>query len=114
MPILHVTFPTLAALALGAGFAHAQTPPPSEAAKELVGAWEISNSDRDRRCPVIFSVDPAPGGFKLALDAECTIGPLKDVVAWGLGPSDVLRLLDANKTPVFEFSEVESGLYEGE
>ena len=25
-------------------------------------AWEISNSDRDKRCPVTFSVDPAPGG----------------------------------------------------
>jgi len=105
----------LAALALAASFAQAQdTPPVSEAAKELVGAWEISNSDRDKRCPVTFSLDSAPGGFKLELDPACLIAPLKDVVAWALGPKDVLRLIDAGRTAVLEFTEVESGLYEGE
>jgi hypothetical protein len=104
------------AIAAAASLAHAQTPPVSDAAKEVVGAWEISNSDRDKRCPVMFSVDPAPGGFRLELDSACAaaIPPLKDVVAWGLGPKDVLRLLDANKAAVFEFTEVESGLFEGE
>jgi Protease inhibitor Inh len=105
----------LLALAMAASLAHAQGDPPvSEAAKDLVGAWEISNSDRDKRCPVTFSTDPAPGGFKLELDTVCAISPLKDVVAWALGPKDVLRLIDANKVPLFEFSEVESGMYEAE
>jgi Protease inhibitor Inh len=116
----------LAALVLTASVAHAQTtpqatpqatPPVSDFAKDLVGtAWEISNSDRDKRCPVTFSVDPAQGGggFKLELDPACTIVPLKQVVAWVLGPKDVLRLVDSNKTPVFEFSEVESGILEAE
>src|SRR5256885_13664862 len=92
----------LAALALTAAFARAQgTPPSSDFAKDLVGTgWEISNSDRDKRCPVTFSVDPAPGGFKLELDPACTIVPLKQVVAWTLGPKDQLRLIDGNKTPV--------------
>jgi len=91
------------------------TPQLPEAAKDLVaGAWEISNSDRDKRCPVTFSVDPAPGGFRVDLDAACTIAPLKEVVAWGLGPKDALRLLDAKNAPVLEFTEVESGMYEGE
>jgi Protease inhibitor Inh len=106
----------LAVLALTAVFARAQgTPPTSDFAKDLVAtAWEISNSDRDKRCPVTFSVDPAPGGFKLELDPACTIVPLKQVVAWTLGPKDQLRLVDSNKTPVFEFAEVESGILEAE
>lgn len=90
------------------------TPQVTDVAKELVGAWEISNSDRDKRCPVTFSVDPAPGGFKLELDPACTIVPLKQVVAWMLGPKDVLRLVDSNRVPLFEFSEVESGIFEAE
>src|SRR5262249_52212881 len=128
-------FASIIASAMAADFARAQGPPPApqglsqgpsqgpsqgtsqlpDAAKELVaGAWEISNSDRDKRCPVSFSVDPVPGGFKLDLDPACAIGPLKDVVAWGLGPKDALRLLDAKNVPLFEFSEVESGMYEAE
>src|SRR5262245_4363494 len=109
----------LAVLALTTSLAHGQaapqgTPPVTDVAKELVGAWEISNSDRDKRCPVTFSVDPAPGGFKLELDPACAIVPLKQVVAWTLGPKDQLRLVDGNKTPVFEFAEVESGILEAE
>jgi len=105
------------ALAVSASVAHAQPAPPvTDAAKELVGAWEISNSDRDKRCAVTFSVDPAPGGFKLEFDPDCgaAIPPLKDVVVWALGDKDVLRLLDAKNVAVLELTEVESGLYEGE
>src|SRR5262249_57929458 len=92
----------LSALAMAASFARAQqgTPPVSDAAKDLIGgAWEISNSDRDKRCPVTFSIDAVPGGYKIELDPACAILPLKDVVAWGLGPKDVLRLLDAKNVP---------------
>jgi hypothetical protein len=104
-------------LALPAQLTHAQSPPPvSDAAKELVGAWEISDAERSRRCPVAFSIDPAPNGFRLEFDPQCgsAFPPLKGVVAWVLGQNDVLRLLDANKGAVLEFSEVENGLYEGE
>ena len=46
------------ALARGAAGACAQAPPKlSDAAKDLVGAWEISNADRDKPLPVTFSVD---------------------------------------------------------
>jgi hypothetical protein len=105
------------ALAVSTSFARAQTPPaPSEAAKAIVGAWELSNSDRDKRCGVTFSLDSAPGGLKLELEDVCAtaLPMLKDVVAWALGQNDVLRLIDGRGTAVFEFTEVESGLFEGE
>jgi hypothetical protein len=88
----------------------------SEAARNMVGGWEMSNADRDRRCPLSFSVEPAPGGYKLDLDATCpTAFPsLGEVVAWGFGPKDVLRLIDANGGAVLEFTEVENGMFESE
>lgn len=88
----------------------------SEAAKNMVGGWEMSNADRDRRCPLTFSVEPAPGGYKIDFDAGCpTAFPsLGDVVAWGFGPKDVLRLLDAKGAAVLEFTEVENGMFESE
>jgi hypothetical protein len=102
--------------AVSVGIAHAQPAPQvPDAARDLVGAWEISNADRDRRCGVTFSVAPTPGGYKLEFEAECAtaIPPLKDVVVWALGPKDVVRLLDGRNNTIFEFSEVEGGLYEG-
>ena len=107
----------LLALAAAGALGHAQPAlPVSDAAKELVGAWEISNADRDRRCAVTFSVDPAPGGFKLELDQGCgtAFPPLKEVVSWKLGPNDAVWLVDAKGAAVFAFNEVESGMYEGE
>jgi hypothetical protein len=88
----------------------------TDAAKEMVGGWELSNADRDKRCPVMFSVDPAPGGFKLELDAGCATAfpQLKDIAAWGLGRNDALRLIDGKGTALIEFTEVEHGLFEGE
>jgi hypothetical protein len=112
--MLGVRLLTSLALVLCAGVARAQTPPVSDAAKDLVGAWEISNSDRDKRCAITFSLEPVQGGFKLDLDPECAIPPLKEVVAWTMGPNDVLRLVDPKAAAVIEFSEVESGIYEGE
>jgi hypothetical protein len=108
---------TLLFLVLSAGLASAQPAPPlSDAAQAMVGAWEISNAERDKRCPVTFSVDPAPGAFKLELDPACAkaFPQLKDVVVWMLGRNDVLRLLDGKGTAALELTEVENGLFEGE
>jgi hypothetical protein len=108
-------FFALVAFALSTALAQAQ-PMVTDAAKEMVGGWELSNADRDRRCPVIFSVDPAPGGFKLELDAACATAfpQLKDIAAWGFGRNDILRLIDGKGAALIEFTEVENGLFEGE
>jgi len=107
----------LLVIALGGGNARAQpAPAASDAAKEMVGGWEISNADHDRRCTVTFNIDRAPGGFKLALDQGCAaVFPmLKDVVIWNIVPNGPLRLLDAKGNATLEMSEVESGIFEGE
>ena len=101
----------------GAGRAHAQDAPAVfDAAKEMVGTWEMSNADRDRRCTMTFSTDAVPGGLKLALDQGCAaVFPmLKDVAAWNIAPSGPLRLLDPKGNAALELTEVESGIYEGE
>lgn len=88
---------------------------PSEAAKNMVGTWEMSNSERDKLCNLTFKTDPAKGGFKIEFDAACAeaIPPLKAVEAWTLS-NETLRLIDGRGRAVFEMSEVEVGMFEGE
>lgn len=110
----HVGF-ALLTLVASVGAAPAQTAV-SDAAKAMVGAWEISNATRDRTCAVSFALDAGAGGFKLDLDAPCgTVFPsLKDIVAWAMGPNDAVRLFDSKGAIILDFSEVESGMYEAE
>jgi hypothetical protein len=92
--------------------AHAQN---SEVVKSLAGAWEISNADHDKRCATTLKADTTPGGYKLEFDkAACAADfpPLKDVMAWNLGPAEAVRLVDARGRAIYEFTEVESGTYE--
>ncbi len=105
----------LAALAAAvlAGQAAAQTAL-NDAAKELLGTWEFSNSERDKACPVTFKGEAAPGGFKLEFDKACAaLFPFAaDIVAWKYADNDLLRLIDAGGRTLVEFSEVESGIFE--
>jgi hypothetical protein len=90
--------------------------PLSEAGKAVLGAWEISNADRDKTCAATFRDTPVPGGYRLELDRNClTAFPaMRDVVAWNVGGLDLVRLVDARGRPVYEFTEMESGMYEAE
>ena len=74
------------ALVLGSTAAHAQAQEPSDSAKGMVGAWEISNAARDKPCPLIFQPEAVTGGFKLEFDPACgtDFPALKDVRS---GPS---------------------------
>lgn len=88
---------------------------PSDAVKAIAGEWEISNADREKACNLTLKADPVKGGFKVEFDKSCAgvFPATKDVEAWGLVKDD-LRLLDAKGRAVFEFTEVESGMYEAE
>jgi hypothetical protein len=103
-------------LAFFAGSAQGQAPAPSDAAKAMVGGWEISNAARDKTCPVTFTLDAAGSGFKVELDAGCgaAFPSLKDVGVWGIGPKDSVRMFDSKGALVLDFTEVESQMYEAE
>src|SRR5271157_2631792 len=102
------------ALVISMTHASAQAPAPSDAAKAMVGAWEISNAARDKTCLVIFSLDAGEGGFRLELDPGCRAAfpSLKELAVWALGPNDSVRLFDSKGVVILDFSEVESHMYE--
>jgi hypothetical protein len=107
---------TLVVFAAAAGAAvFAQTPAPlGDSGKHLLGAWEFSNADRDKICTATFKADPAPVGFKVEFEKGCaTLFPLvADIAGWVFPDNDLLRLLDAQRKTLIEFSEVEDGIYE--
>lgn len=88
---------------------------PLEIARTIAGDWELSNADRDQACPVTLKTDSHAHGFTLQVGKECaqTLPFTRGVTAWGIGRHDVIRLVDQAGKTIIEFSEVESGLYEG-
>lgn len=99
-------------LAVVAG-ALAQTP--SEAVKAMLGAWEISNADRDRTCAVTLKADAVKGAYKLDLEKGCAdaLPFTREAQAWTI-VNDTVRIIDARGRTILQFTEVEGGLYEGE
>jgi len=121
-----LTLAVLAATAAMTSSAFAQNPvevqeeqtvptvdPDSTAA--MIGDWEISNADRDRTCAVTFKDAPGPaGGMKLEFNrADCAakFPPLKDAAAWKMA-DDTVKITDAKGRLLYEFTEVEDGMYE--
>jgi hypothetical protein len=110
--------PVLAlAAAVAASQASAQNPIMSnETFKTMIGKWEMSNADRDRTCQLTFKADPSGALFKLDFEKACSaqMPELKDVVGWTIGGLDLVKLMDAKGKPLFEFSEVENGIFEAQ
>lgn len=111
---MHFRF-ALAALFCVVVGSHAAAQAQNDAVKAMVGAWEISNADRDKACNLNFKTDAVKGGFKVEFDRPCAeIFPAsREVESWVIA-NDFLRLLDAKGRIVFEFTEVESGMFEAE
>ncbi len=89
--------------------------PLSDAAQAMIGAWEFSNADRDKVCRLAFRADAAAGGYRADVDRNCAnlFPSTKDIVGWTIDNYGTLRLLDARSNAVLEFSEVESGIFDG-
>src|SRR5436853_7023459 len=102
--------------ALAGASAFAQTPAtqPSDAARALVGVWELSNPDRDRKCQLTFKLDAAGPGRAVTPSAACATAfpDLRATAAWTMGIDDALKLVDGKGDVLLELNEVESGMYE--
>src|SRR4051812_9428863 len=109
---------TLAFLALLlsiAGTAPAWSQDASTLKKDMIGQWELSTTERSKTCVVTLKSDASPQGLKLELEPACaTALPFtKDIKAWGIKGLDIVRLQDAAGQSVIDFTEVESGIFEG-
>jgi len=112
MTATRIALIVLAALALAP--AHAQQAAMGDSAKDMLGAWEFSNADHDKRCTATFKNAAVKGGFKVEFDANCAnLFPfVADIAGWRYPENDNLFLFDAGGRTLAEFSEVESGMFE--
>lgn len=83
--------------------------------KEMIGQWELSTTERSKTCVVTLKGDSTPQGLKLELEPGCAAAlPFtRDIIAWNVKGLDIVRLQDTAGQPVIDFTEVESGIFEG-
>jgi hypothetical protein len=83
--------------------------------KDMVGQWELATTERSKTCVVTLKGDTVPQGLKLELEPDCAkaLPFTKDIAAWNIKGLDIVRLQDATGQPVIDFTEVESGIFEG-
>ncbi|KIZ35022.1 MULTISPECIES: protease inhibitor Inh/omp19 family protein [Rhodopseudomonas] len=111
--------PGAARLALVAALLALASPAPAQDAaalkKDMVGQWELSTAERSKTCVVTLKPDAAPQGLKLELEPGCAAAlPFtKDIAAWNVKGLDIVRLEDAAGAAVIDFTEVETGIFEG-
>ena len=83
--------------------------------KSMIGQWELSTTERSKTCVVTLKNDSTPQGLKLELEPGCpaALPFTKAITAWNIKGLDIVRLQDAAGEPVIDFTEVESGIFEG-
>src|ERR1700728_4514015 len=83
--------------------------------KDMLGQWELATTERSKTCVITLKGDAGPQGFKLELEPNCAkaLPFAKDIVAWSVKGLDIVRLQDASGQSVIDFTEVESGIFEG-
>jgi hypothetical protein len=110
-----VTVAAILALASIACASPARTQDAATLKKDMVGQWELSTTERSKTCVVTLKGDSGPQGLKLELEPGCAAAlPFtKEITAWNVKGLDIVRLQDAAGQPVIDFTEVESGIFEG-
>jgi Protease inhibitor Inh len=108
-----IVLPALLSLVACGGQARAQDA--SSLKKEMLGQWELSTTERSKTCVVTLKNDATPQGSKIELEPGCAAAlPFsKGIAGWSIKGLDIVRLQDASGQPVIDFTEVESGIFEG-
>ena len=83
--------------------------------KDMIGQWELATTERSKTCVVTMKGDTTPQGLKLELEPGCAAAlPFtREITAWEVKGLDIVRMQDAAGQPVIDFTEVESGIFEG-
>lgn len=108
--------PAIAVLALLALALPARAQQPQDALKkEMIGQWELSTTERSKTCVVTMKNEGSAQALKLELEPSCpaALPFTKDITAWSIKGLDIVRMQDAAGQPVIDFTEVESGIFEG-
>ena len=81
----------------------------------MIGQWELATTERSKTCVVTLKGDTTPQGLKLELEPGCAeaLPFTKDITAWNIKGLDIVRMQDAAGQAVIDFTEVESGIFEG-
>jgi hypothetical protein len=112
----HARFAVAAILASMACGVPARAQDTSTLKKDMIGQWELSTTERSKTCVVTMKSDTTPLGMKLELEPGCAAAlPFTaDITSWSIkGLGDIVRLQDAAGQPVIDFTEVETGIFEG-
>jgi hypothetical protein len=111
--LFHVVAAAL--LALAGGIQSAASQDAASLKKDMIGQWELSTTERSKTCVVTLKGDAAPLGLKLELERGCAAAlPFtREITAWNVKGLDIVRLQNAAGEPVIDFTEVESGIFEG-
>jgi hypothetical protein len=110
------TIVAAAVLALLACAQPARAQDTSTLKKDMIGQWELATTDRSKTCVVTLKADIGPQGFRLELEPGCAkaLPFTTDIAAWSIkGLGDIVRLQDNAGQPVIDFTEVETGIFEG-
>jgi hypothetical protein len=83
--------------------------------KNMIGQWELSTTERSKTCVVTLKNDTSPQGLKLELEPDCAkaLPFTKVIAAWNIKGLDIVRLQNPTGEAVIDFTEVESGIFEG-
>jgi Protease inhibitor Inh len=102
-------------LALLAATSPARAQDAASLKKAIIGQWELSTTERSKTCVVTLKGDTTAQGSKLELEPGCAkaLPFTRDIRGWSIKGLDIVRLQDAGGEAVIDFTEVETGIFEG-